>query len=131
MLKNATDADIHWFVGLFESFGAIQIANKAEKPTLVLEFKTAYLDKLWQICRALGYEGSPSGRRNPTGHSVRPQYILRLSGTHYAMIENLLVKLLRTGKREMFAQRRAELRALREGLGLSGGKYLIDAAEKA
>lgn len=131
MLENTADADIHWFVGLFESFGAIQIANKAGKPTLVLEFKTAYLDKLWQICRALGYEGSPSGPRSPTGHSVRPQYILRFSGAHYAMLENLLVRLLRTGKRELFAQRRAELNALRDGLGLSGRKYLIDAAEHA
>ncbi|KRR09982.1 hypothetical protein CQ12_06110 [Bradyrhizobium jicamae] len=131
MLKNITSKDLHWFVGLFESFGAVQIESTNKTPTLVMEFKSAYLDRLIEICRALGYEGAPSGPRKPSGHSVQPQYLLTFRGANFAMIENVLVKHLRTSKRDIFARRRAELKALRESLGLSGGRFVIDAGVTA
>jgi hypothetical protein len=125
MLTKITPKDLHWFVGLFESFGTVLIESTNKTPTLVMEFKSAYLDRLIEICRALGYEGAPSGPRKPSGHSVQPQYLLTFRGLNFVLIENILVQHLRTSKRDIFARRRAELKALRESLGLSGDNFAI------
>ncbi|MCK1511373.1 hypothetical protein IVB22_02050 [Bradyrhizobium sp. 190] len=131
MLSNMTTEDTHWFVGTVDNLGSVEVVSKNKSPTLILKFKTPYLDKLVAICQALRYEGSPTGPRKPSGDSVQPQYILTFRGRNLAMIENLVVPLLRTGKRNVFARRRAELMAQRESLGLTGPRYSVDAEAQA
>ncbi|TWI71975.1 hypothetical protein IQ16_02649 [Bradyrhizobium huanghuaihaiense] len=128
MLLDATQEDIDWFVGTVDNFGSIEIIRKNKNPTLILKFKTPYLDKLLAICDALQYAGSPSGPKKPSGDSVQPQYELVFRGQNLAMIENIVVPRMRTGKREVFAKRRAELHGMRKSLGLNGPQYFIDAA---
>lgn len=112
-----------WLAGLLDGFGEIGLTS-GKSPAPIVKFKTAYIDRLFAIQKVVGHEGPRARPFKISGDSKMPQHILTFRGEDVAMLENALVARMKTSKRFMFAQRRAQQRAAQKERGQTGPKFV-------
>lgn len=127
MTQHSQEIDAHWLAGVVDCFGQIGI-SKGQRPCLVVRFKSPYKDRLNAIQKAVDGHGHIAGPYAPERNQRQEHYLLTLTGSGAAMLENLVMPRMRTSKAERFFEKRAELGKLRERRGPQPTYSIPDAA---
>jgi hypothetical protein len=128
------EIDLSYLGGICDVWGSIKIEGRNTKcPYPSIIFKSPFRDTLEAIQEASGGLGNLSAKAiAPSTNQVRPQYVLRYSGSHYYLFENMVVPYMRIGKRvEWFWKNRHLLNELRSQIGLTSPFRLPNNSEQA
>lgn len=107
-------AERQYCAGVLEWQGNVAAVPHKSTPYMRLVMKSPYLRRLQAFQKACGGLGHISGPFKPTGHSRKPQYHLEVRGIALALFENVVSRLLRTERSNMFFVAREKLRRLQQ-----------------